>query len=51
VFEQLFGDPSVSSDIESLSPEFFRMVRQAKVWRQMLREKTLLWMPYEVQIR
>jgi hypothetical protein len=37
--------------MESSMPEFFRLVRQAKVWRQMLSEKTLLWMPYRIRVR
>ena len=32
-------------------PDVFHLVRQAKVWRQMLREKTLLWMPYQIRLR
>ena len=41
VFEQLFGDGAVTPDMESSMPDLFRLVRQAKVWRQMLGEKTL----------
>ena len=51
-FEQLFGgDASVSSDLDSALPEFFRLLRQAATWRRLLGEKTLLWMPYRVQVR
>ena len=51
-FEQLFGgDSSVSSDLDSALPEFLQPLRQAATWRRLLREKTLLWMPYRVQVR
>ncbi len=51
VFEQLFGDNAAASDMDSLLPDVFHLVRQAKVLRQMFREKTLLWMPYQVRLR
>ena len=51
VFEQLFGDNAASTDMDSLMPDLFHLVRQAKVLRQMFREKTLLWMPYQVRVR
>ena len=51
VFEQLFGDGAVTPDMDSVMPELFHLVRQAKVWRQMFREKTLLWMPYRIRVR
>ena len=50
-FEQLFGDPSASTDLESLLPEGFKIVRQTKLLRQMLSERMLLWMPYAVQVK
>jgi protease-4 len=51
IFEQLFGEPSVASDIESAAPELFKMLRQTKLVRQLLSERVLLWMPYGVQMR
>ncbi len=52
VFEQLFGgDAAATSDMESLAPELFHFLRQAKVWRRLLSEGTLLWMPYAVRVR
>ena len=51
VFEQLFGEGGVSSDMDSVLPDVFHLVRQAKVWQQMFRAKTLLWMPYQVRLR
>jgi protease-4 len=50
-FEQLFGDPSASSDLESLLPECFKIVRQTATLRQLLSERFLLWMPYSVQVK
>ena len=52
VFEQLFGDPSVSSDLESALPEVFKTLRQTRLWRQLLgNNRVLLWMPYDIQVR
>ncbi len=51
VFEQLFGDAQVSSDLDSVMPDLLHLVRQAKVWQRLLREKTLLWMPYQIRLR
>ena len=51
IFEQLFGDPSASTDLESLLPEGFRILRQTKMLRQLLSERMLLWMPYGVQVK
>jgi protease-4 len=51
VFEQIFGDSAASSDMDSVLPDLFHLVRQAKVWGRMFRDKTLLWMPYQVRVR
>jgi protease-4 len=51
MFEQLFGDPSVASDVESAMPELFKTVRQTRLWRQLFGEKVLLWMPYSVKLQ
>jgi protease-4 len=51
VFEQLFGDPSASTDMESLLPEGLKFLRQTTTMRQLLTEPILLWMPYAVQVR
>jgi len=48
--EQLFGDSSATTDMESVLPEFFKALRQTKTLRQMLSEPLLLWMPYEIQL-
>jgi protease IV len=50
-FEQLFGDPSASTDLESLLPEGFKILQQTQVLRQMLSERILLWMPYGIAIK
>jgi protease-4 len=50
-FEQLFGDPSAAADLESLLPDYFKLVRQTKLLRQLLSERFLLWMPYGLQVK
>ena len=50
-FEQLFGDPSASADLESLLPDGLQILRQTAVLRQLLSEPILLWMPYELKLR
>lgn len=51
MFEQLFGDPSASTDLESILPEGFTILRQSKQLRQLLSERMLLWMPYQVELK
>jgi protease IV len=51
IFEQLFGDSSVTTDLESTMPEVLKAVRQTRLWRKLLSEPALLWMPYGVRIR
>ena len=51
VFEQLFGEAQVFSDMDSILPDWFRLARQAKALQKMLSQKTLLWMPYQIRIR
>jgi protease-4 len=50
-FEQLFSDSSLSDELESAMPEAVQLLRQARLWRQLLREPALLWMPYGVKVR
>ncbi len=50
-FEQLFSDPSASTDLESVLPEGFALLRQSQLLRQLLSQKVLMWMPYGVTIR
>ncbi len=51
IFEQLFGDPAASSDLESLLSGYVPPLRQTKTIRRVLSEKILTWMPYGVQIQ
>jgi protease-4 len=51
MFEQLFGDPSASTDMESLLPDAFKALWQARTLRQLLSERMLLWMPYDLQVK
>ena len=52
VFEQFFGDPSATTDLESPLPGGVpsRCGRRGTV-RQLAHEPVLLWMPYEVRVR
>ncbi len=50
-FERLFDDPSVSTDLESLLPDIVGTLRRTKLLRQLLSERILLWMPYEVRVK
>ncbi len=50
-FEQLFGDPSATTDLESLLPEGLQLLRQTVVLRQLLSARILLWMPYGVDVK
>ena len=51
MFEQLFGDPSASTDLDSVLPEGLQFLRQSAALRKILSERVLLWMPYGVQIK
>jgi protease IV len=52
VFEQLFGgDASLSSEFDSLAPDFMKVAGQAKLWQRLFAEPTLFWMPYGVKIK
>jgi protease IV len=51
IFEQLFGDPSASTDADALLSEGMRLLQQSKILRQMLSQKILMWMPYDVQVK
>jgi len=56
IFEQLFGDPTATSAItpavlSNLEPELLQAIRKASAIKQLFTEPTLLWMPYEVEIK
>jgi len=50
IFEQLFGDPSVSTGLQAAAPELLDTVRRTTVWRRLFAEPALLWMPYRVEL-
>jgi len=65
IFEQLFGDSALSEEmdsampalqklgggLDSAMPEVMKTLRQTRLWRQLLREPVLLWMPYGLKVR
>ena len=51
IFEQLFGEPSASTEFDSLLPDGFKIFQQTKLLRQMLSQRILLWMPYGVEVK
>jgi protease-4 len=51
LFEQLFGDSSMTSELDSALPEALKLLRQTQVWRRMLGDRVLLWMPYGVRVK
>ncbi len=57
-FEQLFSGETAeaneftAADLEYMVPaEIVKTIRQAALWRQLLGEKVLLWMPYHVELK
>ncbi|MGO9110401.1 MAG: signal peptide peptidase SppA, partial [Thermoguttaceae bacterium] len=51
-FEQLFdGEGGGASEFTAALPDVVKTIRQAALWRQLLGEKVLLWMPYHVELR
>ncbi len=51
IFEQLFGDPSAASGADSLLSEGIRLLQQSRLLRQMLSQRILMWMPYQVDVK
>ena len=52
IFEQLFGgDASDMTDDDSLLSEGLRLLQQSKMLRQMLSQRVLTWMPYDVEVK
>lgn len=51
IFEQIFGDPSASTDADSLLSEGMQLLQQSKMLRQMFSQRILMWMPYDVQVK
>ena len=51
-FEQLFnGESAEASEFTAALPDVVKTIRQAALWRQLLGEKVLLWMPYRVELK
>ena len=51
-FEQLFnGESAEASEFTRALPDVVKTIRQAALWRQLLGEKVLLWMPYRVELK
>jgi protease-4 len=51
-FEQLFsGEGADAADFTSALPDVVKTLRQTALWRKLLGEKVLLWMPYRVELK
>ncbi|MEI8376234.1 MAG: signal peptide peptidase SppA [Planctomycetota bacterium] len=51
-FEQLFnGEGTGVNEFTAAMPDIVKTLRQAALWRQLLSEKVLLWMPYHVELK
>jgi protease-4 len=51
-FEQLFdSDGGEASELTAGLPEVVKTLRQVALWRKLLGEKVLLWMPYHVELK
>jgi protease IV len=51
IFEQLFGDQSASTDAKSFVAEGLKFLRQSSMLRQLLSQRILTWMPYEIEVK
>ncbi len=52
IFEQLFDpDAGDASEFTAALPDVVKVIRQTALWRQLLGEKILLWMPYRVELK
>jgi protease-4 len=51
-FEQLFnGDSAGANEFTAAMPELVKTIRQTALWRRLLGEKVLLWMPYHIELK
>jgi protease-4 len=51
-FEQLFDqEAGDASEFTAALPDVVKIIRQTALWRQLLGEKVLLWMPYHVELK
>jgi protease-4 len=51
IFEQLFGDAELSTELDDVVPELTEMLRQARFWQRLFAEPSLMWMPFRVKIK
>ncbi len=51
IFEQLLGDPSVSTSLGEIQPELLETMRQTTLLRRLFVEPALMWMPYALRLR
>src|SRR5208337_3262994 len=52
LLEQLFnGEGADAGDVTAVMPELIKTIRRTALWRQLLGEKVLLWMPYRVELK
>ena len=51
IFEQLFGDSSVTTGLAAGSPELLETLRRTQFLRRLFAEPTLMWMPYDVKLK
>ncbi len=51
IFEQLFGDSSITTGLASFSPELLETLRRTQFLRRLFAEPTLMWMPYDVKLK
>ena len=52
LFEQLFnGEAPGIDEFTASMPEVVKLLRQAALWRKLLGEKVLLWMPYHIELK
>lgn len=51
VFEQLFGDPSVATDLDAILPDVARSLRQASAWKSLFTEPALMLLPCRIEVK
>jgi protease-4 len=51
VFEQLFGDPSLATDVDTILPGAARSLRQVGLWKKLFTEPSLMLMPFRIEVK
>lgn len=51
IFEQLFGDASLSSELEGVLPSGGKMLLEARFWKRLFTEPSLVLMPCQVELK